>query len=221
MALELVIGAAKSVATGLWSANLTPADVRRLGEARLAIGRRSIIGVLGPTYESAMHRLLIQPAKTTVFNVGDTDELFVIDLGEAKGTTQVPASFIGVQSVGAMSNGDALFLSACEREQLPSHLIEAAHKIIGSIRAKYAGQMKEGKARKWVNYPDNFLALVIQPRDGSFAVHVWGRPDKFHAQSLDIKRDRSRYSRFKLSSQSQVDDALRVILESARLCTGR
>jgi hypothetical protein len=164
---------------------------------------------------------MIEPMQTTVFNVGDTDELFVVDLGESKDQASLGSPTINSPVISHLSNGDALFLAACRRERLPEHLIDAAGRILSTIRSRYQGQMNEGLARKWVNYPDNFLALVIQPRDESFAVHVWGRPSRFHATTLEIKPDRSRYSRFKLANSGQLDDALRVIMESARLATGR
>jgi len=221
MAFEIALAAVKPVTDGVWSARLNPSDVKRLGEAQRMSGNKSVIGVLSPIYSSELQRLFIEPAKTTVFNVGDTDAVLVVDLGvDSAPSGRHQPDVYKAAAVPTVNNGDAAFLAACKREKLPLHLIEAAEKIIDAIRTKFAGHMREGKARKWVNYPDNFLALVIQPRDCSFAVHVWGRPNKFSAASLEIKPDRSRYSRFKLSRASQLDDTIRIILESARLCTG-
>jgi hypothetical protein len=65
------------------------------------------------------------------------------------------------------------------------------------------------------NHPGNLVALTIQNRDQSFAVHVKGEPKDFSAPSLDIKPDRGSYSRFKLKHESQSEDTIRVVLASA------
>jgi hypothetical protein len=222
MGLQIAIGDAKSIGPGLWSAKVSPLDVKRLGNSQLAVGSRSIVGVWKPAYELATRRLLIEPAQATVFNVGDTDEVFVIDLGAPEGhADRKVVGKLDQESALNLGNDDLSFLAACRREKLPEHLIVAAEQILKTVRSRYQGQMKEGKARKWVNYPDNFLALVIQPRDESFAIHVWGEPQRFQPGKLEIKRDRASYSRFKLESSGQLADALRVIMESARLSTGR
>jgi hypothetical protein len=216
MSLALAIQSAEKVSEGVWKARLLPSEVQKLGDAHSTIGKRSVVGVIAPSYEAPSRRLLIEPAKTTVFNIGNSDDTILMDLGLVEAQKNEPRA----QLERPWNNGDMQFLATCRREKLSEHLVNAAKKILTRLREKYDGQMKEGKARKWVNYPDNFLALVIQPRDNSFAIHVWGRPNKFSASSLEIKPDRSRYSRFKLAKPSQIDDALRVILESARLATG-
>jgi hypothetical protein len=91
-----------------------------------------------------------------------------------------------------------------------------AKRIMAAVRKQYSGKLREGKARKWVNYPDNFLAMTIQTRDGSFAIHVKGRPEDFDAPTLELKPDRPGYSRFKLQRPDQLEDTIKVILESAR-----
>jgi hypothetical protein len=95
-----------------------------------------------------------------------------------------------------------------------------AQRLISEIRAHYPGDLHEGLARKWVNHPGNFVALTIQNRDQSFAIHVKGEPTQFSAPTLDIKRDRGSYSRFKLKGLNQMEDALRVILASAHRSEG-
>jgi hypothetical protein len=95
-----------------------------------------------------------------------------------------------------------------------------AERLLAEVRGRYPGNLNEGLARKWVNHPGNFLAITIQNRDQSFAVHVKGAPEQFNAPSFEIKPDRPSYSRFKLKYQRQFDDALRVILRSAQMSEG-
>jgi hypothetical protein len=95
-----------------------------------------------------------------------------------------------------------------------------AKAILAELRSRYPGHLVEGLVRKWVNHPGNFVALTIQNRDQSFAVHVKGEPEEFDAPTLDMKPDRGSYSRFKLQHPNQLADALRVILSFARASEG-
>jgi len=99
---------------------------------------------------------------------------------------------------------------------LPQEIYEMAQHLLQEIRRHYPGEMQEGLARKYVNWPHNFFALTIQNRDESLAVHIKGEPHQFSTNQIKLKRDRGSYSRFKLSKQSQVTEAIEVILTSAR-----
>jgi hypothetical protein len=105
-------------------------------------------------------------------------------------------------------------LQECRR-YFGKELVALAEGLLATVRSDYPGELREGLARKWVNHPDNFVALTIQNRDHSFVVHVKGEPKDFVAPSLEIKPDRGTYSRFKLLNESQMTDAIRVILQSA------
>ena len=119
----------------------------------------------------------------------------------------------------SLKKGDNAFLDACTLH-LDVKLVELITRILSEIRARYPGYLREGLARKWVNHPGNYMAITIQNRDRSFAIHVKGSPKQFNARSIDIKADRGSYCRFKLRHDSQFDDALKVILASARSTEG-
>lgn len=112
-----------------------------------------------------------------------------------------------------------MFLASC-RHHLGTNLVAMAERLLAEIRNSYPGELHEGLARKWVNHPENFVALTIQNRDQSFAIHVKGEPHEFSAPTLDIKADRGSYSRFKLKDEDQLPDAIAVILASARATHG-
>ena len=123
------------------------------------------------------------------------------------------------ESLAWNGRGDRAFLVQCEHH-LNLELNVLAKDLLSSVRDRYPGELLEGLARKWVNHPSNFFALTIQNRDQSLAVHVKGEPKWFTASTLAIKRDRGCYSRFKLTGPTQLEDALRVVLASARLSHG-
>ena len=222
MNLRVAISDVTKIGTGAWTARLTPAEVRRLGESASSIGKRSVVGVADPNFSEAIRELSIAPDETTVLNVGTTDETLIIDLGRnaAEDDVESMPALGPLEANTPMRKGDKAFLSECHR-LLDSALAEMGERLLAQVRRNHPREMREGQARKWVNYPDNFLAMVIQPRDKSFAVHIKGNPDSFDAPSLDIKPDRGSYSRFKLQHHSQLADAIQVVLVSARRSTGR
>lgn len=64
---------------------------------------------------------------------------------------------------------------------------------------------------RYVNRPDNFWTVKIQPRDRSFRMTVRGRHHRFQGTVLRIKADQNGYSTFKLASETELEAALRVL----------
>ena len=96
-------------------------------------------------------------------------------------------------------------------------LVSLIKDLLDGVRQRYPGELWEGQARKWVNSPDNFVAITIQPRDRSFAIYARGKSDHYGAlSSIDVRRDRPGYVQFKFHKASQLEDALKVVLRSAR-----
>jgi hypothetical protein len=210
MGLQHSITSVTQLADGIWAAPLTPAEVRSLGGCRLNQGRRSIVATAGPQFNEATSQLSISPGTTLVLNVGTDDQTLILDLKLSAGDR------VTRKQMGSLpGRGDGAFFAACERELEPG-LAHLAKELLGQVRAHLPGELHEGLARKWVNSPLNCLAITIQPRDGSLAIHVKGNPDDFGPCSLTIKSDRPSYSRFKINSPDQLGEAIRVVLASAR-----
>jgi hypothetical protein len=213
----------EAAGTGVWRAQLAPGAVRRLSDAKSGVGACSVVGVFAPRFDATARTLSVQADKVTVLNVGQTEQSVFVDLGNAV----MPRSSEAASTVqmsrppSSMQQGDVSFLRSCREHRLHQPLVDMADRLLAEVRRLFPGEMTEGLNRKWVNHPDNFMALTIQHQDQSFAVHVKGRPEDFPAPSLDLKPDRGSYLRFKLKSPGQFDDALRVVLQSAAANSGR
>ena len=67
---------------------------------------------------------------------------------------------------------------------------------------------------RWISHPNNFVAIKIQQaRAKDLSVSVYGRPNDFEevVDEIELKPDRTNYSRFNLKSQTQVSEAIRII----------
>jgi hypothetical protein len=224
MALRHAIGDVTSISEGIWRGRLTPAEVRRVGEGKSSFGARSVVAVRRAHFDAQLGLLTVDPDATTVLNIGASDEVFLLDLGDVDLERELSspsgaAPRSAAEIVASAGQGDTAFLAESERF-LDAELVGMARRLLCLIRLRYTGDLHEGEARKWVNQPGNFMALTIQNRDQSLAIHVKGAPKRFDAPSLDVKSDRGSYSRFKLKTANQFDDALRVILASARASEG-
>jgi hypothetical protein len=182
------------------------------------MGQVSVIGVVEVEYDEAARVLSIDNRQAHVLNVGKSDRTLFIDLGASPSPTQElqPSSPTKGEPEG---RGDNMFIASCQH-YLGSGLVAMAERLLSEVRSRYPGELHEGLARKWVNQPENFFALTIQNRDQSFAIHVKGEPHEFSSPTLEIKRDRGSYSRFKLKDEDQLPDAISVILASGRATYG-
>ena len=115
----------------------------------------------------------------------------------------------------ANNAGDKKFLN-----NLPDYLYPLGSKFLKEIRNQYRGHLQYMPvSSKYVERPDNFWTVKIQPRDRSLRVTVRGRPESFPMglrKNLDIKNDMGSYSNFKVMGQDQLKEAIEVIKIAAR-----
>ena len=115
-------------------------------------------------------------------------------------------------SINSIANntGDKKFLN-----NLPDYLYPLGSKFLKEIRNQYRGHLQYMPvSSKYVERPDNFWTVKIQPRDRSLRVTVRGRPESFPMglrKNLDIKNDMGSYSNFKVMGQDQLKEAIEVI----------
>lgn len=217
MSLKISISGAQRLGPGAWQVKIRPEDVRRLGGANSQRGERSVVAVFGeePAFRVG-GELALSPSELVVLNVGSTDAAWVLHLGQSVNEQGEVAMPVHAISDAVMGKSDTEFIASCRAHEMPDDLVEGMERLLKRVRTEFSGALREGQNRKWVNYPDNFVAITIQHRDRSFAVHVKGRPDQFLKGSLVLKDDRPGYSRFKLARAVDVKEATDVVLRSAR-----
>lgn len=214
MAITININEVEELAPGIWESPLTPGEVRSLGKPMQELGSKSILMLTSEDYRFSDGSLNFDPAHIVVVNVGSDCCAIFLTVGQEK-EIRIHIEDSPAKSTEGWGPGDQKFIRETQR-QLDEELATVGRKLLGGIRKNLLGDLVEGKARKFVNFPDNVVAITIQPRDRSLAVHVKGDPEDFQPTPLEIKTDRSSYCRFKITAESQLEDALKVILSSAR-----
>lgn len=116
------------------------------------------------------------------------------------------------------TSGDQQFF-----EELPPVLEGIGQALLKGIRRDHTGELRPtSKIRKYLETPDNFFSLTIQPRAQSVAITVYGTPEKFHARAdIALKSDWPGHSRFTVSRMDQVPSAVSTIRQAHELKANR
>lgn len=215
MGVSLLFDDVKQIGVGVWEAAIEPADVGRFAGQAPRKGAYSVIGLSHTPEKLSESRILATGDGVILLNQGSSNRAIILDLGGAQADSSQPEKFGRDHYADAYSReGDSNFLRECEKHLRPE-IVAIARRFLSSIRESYSGNLREGQGRKWVNYPDNFVAITIQNRDQSLAINVRGHIDNWADLSVEPKPDRPGYLRFKLSRECQIEDALRLVRASA------
>jgi hypothetical protein len=202
--VRLTIDEAEQLAPGIWRASINPSDMAMFGSAPSRAGLRTVVLLTDvPQFSPARRQLAFDPRAVRPLNLGTGPEVLMVSaIGEkqASPTRQVDARGEG---------GDGEFLKA-----LPRELLSVGRALIDSVRQQFRGELifVENSGR-YVESPDNFWTVKIQPRDKSLRITVRGRPQQLPvSHALSVADDRPGYSTFKVSTLTAVPDAVRIIV---------
>ena len=80
-------------------------------------------------------------------------------------------------------------------------------------------QLSRDGSGRWISFPDNFMSILLQPRNKALLVTVYGKPESFNdlGHSLQLKADRPPYSRFHVRTKAHLAPALDIIKASRNL----
>lgn len=190
--------------------DVSPSDIRRFKPDAPSWGTSSVV-YCDSKFPSKCHSgspFTIAPNDFRVLNIGSTSHTYLIF--DSSSRTEIHR--LESSNNNKSDRGDSLFLEA-----LPDSLRNIGEDLLKSIRERFSGELKfYPKSRKYVETPNNFWAVVIQPRDKSLRVTVKGRPQShISPPDIELKPDLSSYSSFKIKSLSQLKSALAVITEAA------
>lgn len=209
MGMRLTIEDASRLDHDLWSAPLTPAEVRRLGDGQISVEARSVVAVARPDFDQAARTLSLDPNLITVLNVGSSDNVLFLEIASDAPSNKEIAGTV------KRSEGDESFLTE-SKTLLGKPLVSIAERLLSEIRRHYPKELRRANQKyTWTNHPDNFVSFVIRPQKQCFEISVDVKPAECSSKYLNIKQGRPPYSRFVLEREDQFADAVRLILLSA------
>jgi len=198
---------------GIWRTNLDPKSLLRLASPARQGGKVSVVMVSHPQFEKPSGKLEFDLLSVALLNLGNSEDVVIIDsLGDAERQIPVKAPKLDQES----ELGDALFLEHLSK--LSSALQELGRRLLDGVRREFTGELKLTPSGKFVEQPDNFWTVRIQPRAKSFRITVYGTPIQHGSfGSIEIKPDMAVYSAFVIDKMGQLDEALQVIHNAKRL----
>lgn len=211
--MRLSIEAVSPMSEHVWMATIDPQSLIRLAPPSRQGGRLSVALITNPSFDKASRSLQFDLNTFALLNLGRTGETVLLDSREqdAEQPTQIPARQEPV------SPGDLQYLK--DVAQLPTSLREIGEKLLAGVRAVYPGVLAyKEKSGKYVETPDNYWVVRVQPRAGSYRIIVYGPPEEYKEfGSLKAQKDMSGYTNFTISNMLQLDEGLKAILYAKSL----
>lgn len=211
MSLKFVIEGVERISNNIWKATLNPSDARALGSYSNSYGSYTVVLLSGSSTNFDVHSktLSFDSKAAKLLNVGSTDQAFLLsDPHQGVTMPQAYTQLKDDQPKNTENYGDKKFLS-----DLTEELQALGETLLAAVRRQFRGELRyHPRSGKFVESPDNFWTVRIQPRDRSLRITVRGIPSSFFKTStIVLKADMGSYSAFKVSDEKQIEEAIAVI----------
>ena len=159
-------GIRSTLGDGVWLVELEPTLLSFFGEPLVPAGTRATLGVVNVQRTTDKKTIEFGLRDARIISSGMGSEVLVIDLGQtAKSEKLTPSQLapapLSVSTDSVSQSGDGAFLVACQDAALPRNVLKLGSDLLKRVREFADDKLIEGKARKWVAKPDNFLAITI------------------------------------------------------------
>lgn len=203
---------------GIWAAEITRKELSYLGNPLMGRGQRSVILVDTPTWDSDNSQLEFSPSSACVLNLGEQSSAIIIDSGLDREEGNIMTH---IAKNNQPTFGDQQFL--LQLDKVPPGLRRLGKQLLSGVRTQYQGELEfKTRSGRFVETPENFWTIRVQPRAKSLRITVYGQPNSFSGYSdLVIKKDRGSYSSFIIHEEKQLEPALKVIMDALYLKRGR
>lgn len=212
--MRVIIEKASSGTKGIWTAEIDPQRLIKLAKPVRQGGRLSVVMINRPIYEESASTLQFDLDSAFLLNLGNTFETVFIDSREKD---FIDPSLKPQTKQVDQPSGDRRYLD--ELTRLPDSQKELGEQILIEIRKEFPGELVfHPKSGKFVESPDNFWVVRIQPRAQSLRIIVYGRPEGHKRyESIHLKNDMAGYSNFVVDRQQQLFETVSIIREAKRL----
>jgi hypothetical protein len=230
--MHISFGPARVLDDGVWAGTLSEAEARRLPGAPLRSGGPHVVILAAPAWNGAELRAPFDGVNVVALGAGETAIFLGVTaaapVARARDTETPPARSAATAlksapeaepapSEPAGTNDDAAFVAECA--QLGSEMERVADALIARIRATHEGAVKrQTNPRLFVETPDNFWSVEIQPRRGAIKLVVRTREDHLLRAGLPYEAERPpSYWAMKIHGDGDIEAALRFLALAMRM----
>ena len=211
MRITINVDQAVSDSPAIWTAALSPEEVRHLSPPLTAGSGPTVITVEDAEYEPRERELAFAFGKARVLNLGETSQVVIV--GRTQETSLSEGQEKVLESDGrGLGPGDKHLLSALHSSKLPDDLKDTAQQLVEFVRALDPAGDLQHKPPRFVSFPDNWVTFQIQPQVREILVTYKGHvPTRLKSASA-----RRPYSGFKVRGLQDVEEAKRVLRGATR-----
>lgn len=198
----------------VWVSTIEPQKLLKLTNPLNQSGTINVVMVTNPKFSSQRDSLQFDLDSVQLLNLGNSTHTVFIN---SKNSIVSNLRDIKETDATEQSMGDKLFLE--ELCNLPDVQKNIGVKLLTIIRQNYPGELiYHHKSGKYVESPDNFWVVRIQPRAKSLRIIVYGKPEEYsELENIQIKPDMTGYSNFLISDEKQLLEATKIILRAKNL----
>lgn len=218
--LSTLIPNVEEIGAQIWAAKLSEADLRQLGSPLRTGGQRSVVILTAdPEYIGARSELRVVNGSAFVAMGASESEttLFIAAPVFQERSSEPNVSTEQERPVEGLERpvSDSAFLESLS--SFRSDLADLARDVLEGVRRMSPeGHLELSPvARRWIEKPDNFWTIKVQPQARSLSLTIRG-PVESHSEvpGIELKRDMGSYSRFTITSREQVSGTLQLLREA-------
>lgn len=219
MTIKIIFDHVENLTTDVFTTSIDPEELGKISRPQNEIGGISIL-LINENYEYSLNNkiLTIDSKSLILLNKGKTEKALLISNYDEDSDkySQDENKNYGNRPNEINKMGDPDFIG-----DLPSELKLLGENMLTRVRENISpsGYLQYYPiSKRYVEQPDNFWAVKIQPRKKDLVIFVRGDPDRFaeFITNLEIKRDRTGYSSFHISKLSEGEEAIDIIHNSVR-----
>lgn len=211
--MRVVIDGGSRVGDFSWMGRVSPAALRMLGVPESSKGDLSVVLLPGSVPEANSTRLEFEPASAKVLNLGRTDLVVFVFGGHAESASDHGEVDLHRHGPRVQNDDDAF---QAELVTLPEELQQVGQDFLKAVRHP-DDYFQRTSAGRFVNRPNNYWTVKVQPRDQSLRITVRGRPEDFRpVPDIELKPDQNGYSAFKLERPQQARSAIALLRQAAQ-----
>ena len=183
--MNLSFGAVRAIDAGIWVGALSATEAAKLPGAPLRVAGPHVVLVTNPAWNGRELQAPYLGVSVLALGAGD-DAIYVRAGGGAATPPETPAA---PQSAAPATGDDNVFIDALA--QLGTDLERIGRALMARIRARYPGALAQTENfKKFVETPDNFWGVEIQPRVGAIKLIVRADEERMKASGLPYQSER-------------------------------
>jgi hypothetical protein len=220
--MDLLFSPARAIDAGVWAGTLPAAEAARLPGAPLKITGPHVVLMERPAWNGAALSAPFAGVSVLALGKGDAAIFLSAEAGHAATARETPgATATAVQLAPAEApalprrnrdrGADEVFVHACE--ELGHDLVRVARALLERIRATQDGALGlTDHPRKFVETPDNFWGVEVQPRRRAIKLIVRTSEERLLAAGLPYEAERPpSYWAMRVHGDGDVETALRFL----------